>query len=173
MQKSRIFLWSLLFTSMAFVSCSDDDSSPITLGESVTVTNTFQSTSFTDDAELAIEDLFQQPAGSLKATSDVSSAVEFPAYLLNLYDIDIDESSIKFTVVAQANDPNYGTLFRILEPETFDRYYFTFASEQNVDGFTTSNSAVNLRIDSESVLVVEIGAGYDFKPGQSFSITLN
>jgi len=36
-----------------------------------------------------------------------------------------------------------------------------------------SNSSVNLRIDSDKVLVVEIGEGYDFKPGQNFTITLN
>jgi len=31
----------------------------------------------------------------------------------------------------------------------------------------------DLFIDSDKVLVVEIGEGYDFKPGQSFAITLN
>ncbi len=122
---------------------------------------------------MAIEDLFQQPSGALAATATVGDGVEFPAYLLNLYDIDIAEGSIRFEVVAQAGDPTYGDLFRILEPNTFDRYYLTFASAQNVNSFTSSNSSVNLRIDSDNVLVVEIGEGYDFKPGQNFSITLD
>ena len=167
--------FSVLITLIAFLSfssCSDDDN-PITLGSNVTVTNTFQSTAFTMDAELAIEDLFQVDAGSLAATATVGAGLEFDNYLLNLYDINIDESSITFTCVAQTNDPNYGSLFRVLEPATFDRYYFTFNDGQNVNGSTSSNSSVNLRIDSDNVLVVEIGEGYDFKTGQNFTITLN
>ena len=178
MQIFKLFflISGLLFSLATFTSCSDDDAEvtiPITLGSSVTVSNTFQSTAFTMDAELAIEDLFQVPANSLEATATVAEGVEFSAYLLNLYDIDIDENNISFTVVAQADDATYGDLFRVLEADTYDRYYFTFTDAQDVSGFTSSNSSVNFRIDSDKVLVVEIGEGYDFKPGQSFSITLN
>lgn len=170
-----LFLFLGIFTAIAFASCDDDEdiSQPITLGASVTVTNTFQSTAFTGGAESAIEDLFMVPAGSLAATANVGAAVEFPAYLLNLYDIDIDDNSITFTVVAQDDDPTYGALFRILEANTFDRYYLTFDNGQNVNGFSSNNSSVNLRIDSGRVLVVEVGEGFDFKPGASFAITLN
>lgn len=173
--KSNLWLLSILATTL-FASCSNDDDiklKPITSGSSVTVTNTFQSTAFTEDAELAIEALFEVETGSLAATASVSDGVEFPSYLLNLYDIDIDENVISFDVVAEAEDPTYGDLFRILEPDTFDRYYLTFDDDQNVNGFTSSNSSVNLRIDSNRVLVVEIGEGYDFNPEQSFTITLN
>lgn len=174
--KLHFLLGGLLFSLVTFTSCGDDDmktESAIAIGSNVTATNTFQSTSFTMDAETTIEALFMAPAGSLAASATVGSAVEFPAYLLNLYDIDIDENSIKFTVEAQADDPNYGTLFRVLESDTYDRYYLTFDESQNVSGATSSNSSVNLRIDSDKVLVVEIGEGYDFKPGQNFTITLN
>lgn len=172
--KLNFILFGLLFSLLTLTSCSDDDDQ-ITLGSNVTVTNTFQSTSFTMDAELAIEDLFMQPTGALAATATVGSGLEFDNYLLNLYDIDIDidKNSISFTCVAEQDDPNYGTLFRILEPATFDRYYFTFNEPQNVSGGSSSNASVNLRIDSDKVLVVEIGEGYDFKPGQNFTITLN
>jgi len=170
--KINIFIGVILFSLITLNSCSDDDE-PITSGSSVTVTNTFQATAFTMDAELAIEDVFMAPAGSLAATATVGDGLEFDNYLLNLYDIDIDENSISFTCVAELDDPNYGSLFRVLEPNTFDRYYFTFTEDQNVSGFTSSNSSVDLRIDSEKVLVVEIGEGYDFKPGQNFTITLN
>lgn len=175
MQFSRLnfMILGLLFSLLTFSSCGDDTTVPITLGSSVTVTNTFQSTSFTMGAEQAIEDLFQMPAGSLASTANVSAAIEFPAYLLNLYDIDIDENSIRFEVVAQSDDPTYMDLFRILEADTYDRYYLTFEEAQEVSGFTSSNSSVNLRIDSDKVLVIEIGEGYDFKPGQNFTITLN
>lgn len=175
MKHFKLNFLAIILLSITVYSCSDDDSSsePIVRGSSVTATNTFQSTAFTQDAELAIEDLFQAPAGSLAATAIVSKDIEFPAYLLNLYDIDIDNNTINFTVVAEANDPNYGPLFRVLEADTFDRYYLTFDKAQDVTGFTSSNSSVNLRIDSDKVLVVEIGEGYDFKPGQNFTITLN
>lgn len=168
--KFYLFFGVFLFSLVTLTSCNKDD---IIIGSSVTVTNTFQSDAFTSGAELAIEDLFQVPAGSLAATATVGDGVEFSAYLLNLYDIDIDENSIYFEVVAQADDPTYGDLFRVLEPGTVDRYYLTFDEAQNVDGATSSNAAVNLRIDSDQVLVVEIGEGYDFKPGQNFTITLD
>ena len=168
--KFNFLLLGLLCSLVTFTSCNKDDIKP---GSSVTVTNTFQSPSFTNGIEQAIEDLFQVPAGSLAATANVGAAVEFPAYLLNLYDIDINENKISFTVVAQADDANYGNLFRVLEADTYDRYYFTFNVDQKVKDFSSSNSSVNLRIDSDKVLVVEIGEGYDFKPGQNFTITLN
>tara|TARA_R110002126_G_scaffold100897_1_gene232655 strand:- start:3512 stop:4057 length:546 start_codon:yes stop_codon:yes gene_type:complete len=177
--KLNYLLITLLFSAFTLTSCDRDDdnnhrnTSPITLGSSVTVTNTFQSTAFTMDAELPVEDLFMMPSGSLAATANVGSAVEFSAYLLNLYDIDINENTITFDVVAEANDPTYGNLFRVLEPATFDRYYLTFDEAQDVSGFTSSNPSVNLRIDSANIIVVEIGEGYDFNPDQSFTITLN
>ena len=175
--KFNFLFLGVLFSLVAFTSCNDDDIptpvAPITLGSSVTVTNTFQSTAFTSGTEETIENLFQLPAGSLAATANVGAAVEFSAYLLNLYDINIDASSISFEVVAQEGDETYGDLFRILEAGTTDRYYLTFDDAQNVAGFTSSNSSVNLRIDSDKVVVVEIGEGYDFKPGQSFTITLD
>ncbi len=171
----NLIIFGFLVSIFTFTSCGDDDDPtfPISLGSGVTVTNTFQSTAFTMGTEETIEELFQVPAGSLAATANVGNATEFSAYLLGLYDIEIDENSISFEVVAQQDDPNYGSLFRVLEPATFDRYYFTFDTVQNVNGFTSSNSSVNLRIDSNSVLVVEIGEDYDFMPGQSFTITLN
>ena len=174
--KLNFLFLGLVFSLVTFTSCDKDDDEvivPITLGSSVTVTNTFQSDAFTMGAEQAIEDLFQVPAGSLAATANVGAAVEFPVYLLNLYDIDIDENSIKFEVVAQSDDPTYMDLFRVLEAGTVDRYYLTFDAAQSVESASSSNSSVNLRIDSDKVLVVEIGEGYDFKPGQNFTITLN
>ncbi len=176
--KFNYLLILLLLTSIGFTSCNRDDDNnrrekEITLGSSVTVRNTFQSVAFTNGSEMPIEDLFMVPEGSLAATANVGAAIEFPSYLLSLYDIDIDENSISFNVVAEAGDPTYGDLFRVLEPDTFDRYYFTFDNTQNVNGFTSSNSSVNLRIDSDNILVVEIGEGYDFNPSQNFTITLN
>ena len=166
------FLPLILFCGIvSFTACSDD--AAISSGAEVTVTNTFQATAQTSDVETTIEDVFQMPAGSLAATAIVADAVEFPAYLLGLYDIDIDENSISFEVVAQAGDPTYGDLFRTLEADTKDRYYLTFDEPQNVRSFSSNNASVNLRIDSDSIIVIEIGEGFDFNPGTTFTITLN
>lgn len=162
-----------------FTSCKSDDdgrrnrSSAIEIGSSITVNNTFQSTTITNGNETAIEDLFNLPSNSLFSTANVGDAVEFPGYLLNLYDIDINEDSIIFEVSAQSDDPTYGDLFRTLEAGTFDRYYLTFSQDHNVDGFTSNNPSVNLRIDSQNVLVVEIGEGFNFQPNSTFIINLN
>ena len=168
MNISKTFIFLGLAFSLLFFSCDK----PLVKDSSVTITNTFESDAFTEGEELAIEDLFQIPAGSLAATATVNDDVEFPSYLLGLYDIDIDRKKIKFEVVAQEDDETYGELFRVLEAGTTDRYYLTFDEAQNVEDFKSDNDSVKLRIDSDMVLVVEIGEGYDFKPGQKFTITL-
>lgn len=168
MKKLNLLLLGLAFATVMFTSCAK-----IKHDSSVTVTNTFQSTAFTNGAEQPIEELFQMAEGSLAATAVVSDAVEFKAYLLGLYDIDIDKKEISFEVVAQEGDETYGDLYRVLEAGTVDRYYLTFDKDQKVDDFTSSNDAVNLRVDSDKVLVVEVGEGFDFKPGASFTITLD
>lgn len=168
MNFSKKFILLAFALSLVIISCSR----PIEKDSIVTVTNTFQSEAFTGGDELAIEDLFQSPTGSLSATATVSEDVEFPDYLLGLYEIDLDRKRIKFEVVAQEDHEMYGELFRVLETNTVDRYYFTFNEAQSVVSFESNNDAVGLRIDSDRVLVVEIGAGYDFQPGQNFTITL-
>jgi hypothetical protein len=168
MKFTKTILFFGLTLSTLFISCEK----PIIKNSSVTVTNTFQSTAFTGGTELAIEALFKAPAGSLAATANVNDDVEFPNYLIGLYNIDLDRKKIKFEVAAKTGDSTYGSLFRILEAGTTDRYYFTFAEAQNVNNFKSDNPSVKLRIDSDKILVVEIGEGYDFKPGQSFTITL-
>lgn len=173
--KSAFWILGLLCMIATSISCNRHRNLPfaILFGSDVTVTNTFESIAFTNGVETPIETLFQVPAGSLAATATVRPPVEFSAYLLGLYDIDIDKKDITFTVVAASDDPTYGSLFRILEPGTVDRYYLTFDRPQNVNSFSSSDPAVNLRIDSNYVLVVEIGEGFDFQPGATFTISLN
>ena len=54
----------------------------------------------------------------------------------------------------------------------FDRYYLTFDEAHNIEGFTSTNKSVSLRVDSPTVVVVEIGEGYDMSPGAAFTIDL-
>lgn len=156
------------------ITLSEDEpaTAQILNGESVHVRNTFQGIAITDGVEEKIEDLFGAPAGSLEATTTVVEGVEFPAYLLGLYDIDVDGNSITYTLVAEVDDVSYGSLFRTIEAGSFDRYYLTFDLDHNVESFTSSDAAVNLRIDSDNVLVIEIGEGFVFQPGATFTITL-
>ncbi len=177
--KFNFWLLSLLLPLVTFTSCGGDDdiveeiTPVITVGSTVTVTNTLQSDGITAGVETSIENLFGQPANALAATSAISDAVEFPQYLLGLYDIDISENAIAFELVAQADDPNYSNFFRVLEAGTTDRYYFTFDTPQKVSGFTSDNASVSLRIDADNILVVQIGEGFNFMPGETFTITLN
>ena len=175
MKHLQILLWTLVILSfIGITSCKDDDPlNPLNIGAVVTVTNTLQSNAVTSGVETAIEPLFGLAEGDLAATSTISEAIEFPAYLLGLYDIDISESSISFELVAEVDDPNYSAFFRTLEAGTVDRYYLTFEDAQNVSGFSSTDSSVNLRIDSDKILVIEIGEGFNFNPGSTFTITLN
>lgn len=170
---SKLLLATITFGLLSLTSCSSDDNktTPITLGTNVKVTNTFQG-AMTNNVETAIETVFNAPKGSLEATAKLSESVEFPAYLLGLYDIDINQSTINFKLVAKAGDATYGNFFRVLEAGSTDRYYFTFDSAQNVKSVTSSDPAVKLRMDSSTVLVVEIGEGFNFNPGANFTITL-
>ncbi len=170
---SKLLLLSLTLSLVLFTSCSndDDDSTPITLNSNVTVKNTFQG-GMTNGVETPIEAIFQAPEGSLAATANLSDAVEFPAYLLGLYDINIATNTITFKLVAKADDATYSGFFRTLEAGTTDRYYLAFDNAQNVKSYTSSDPAVKLRIDSNQLLVVEIGEGFNFNPGATFTITL-
>jgi len=170
--KTNLFLSLFALSTIFLVSCGDDETA-INTGSSVTVTNTFTGTAQTNGIETTIEDFFSQPEGALAASATISEGIEFPAYLLGLYDIDIDENSISFELVAASDDPTYMNFYRTIEAGTTDRYYLTFTESQNVTGFSTNNSSVNLRIDSDKILVVEISEGFDFNPGSSFTITLN
>lgn len=170
---SKLLLMTLTLSLVLFTSCTsdDNDATPISLASNVTVKNTFQG-GMTNGVETPIEAIFQAPVGSLAATASLSDTVEFPAYLLGLYDINIEKSSITFKLVAKAGDATYGNFFRTLEAGTTDRYYLSFDNAQNVKSFTSSDPSVKLRIDSDKILVVEIGEGFNFNPGATFTITL-
>ncbi len=166
------FVAASVFMMLTMVSCDKDSRYPIIPDSSVTIANTIQSDALTGGVETPIEAVFGVDENSLQATASISEDVEFPAYLLGLYDVDMDRRRISFELVAAADDPTYSDFFRTLEAGTTDRYYLTFADGHNVDSFESDNSSVNLRIDSENVLVVEIGEGFNFNPGSSFTIDL-
>ena len=164
-------------------SCDDDDAIiPIAEGVNITVRNTLEETGTPESVYAA---LFGLSEDALDITAPLSnSALEFPNTLAvdlsagggpvvnGLYDIDFTENSIEFTLLPVDGDPFWDSNFRVLEAGTFDRYYFTLSSAHEISNFESSDSSVNLRIDSDQVIVVEIGEGFNFNPGAAFSITL-
>lgn len=113
-----------------------------------------------------------------------NTATEFPTALAQgnastgltfdisgLYNIDFTETGIDFTLLPDENDPFWIQQFGVFPEGKFDRYYFTFSEPHNITNSSSNNSSVNLIIESETVVVVEIGEGYDFNPGISFSIS--
>lgn len=89
-------------------------------------------------------------------STTTETGIEFNDYLDGFYDIDINESTIDFTLVAAANDPTYSGFFRTIESNTFNRYYFKFTTDHNITSATSNNSSVLLNIKPKDEIVVEI-----------------
>ncbi|WP_299278923.1 hypothetical protein [uncultured Psychroserpens sp.] len=174
---------------LTFTSCDsdDDNSTPTTpLNEEVNMTmrNTLQDPG---EDEGTYPALFGQPDDAYDEMATLSnSTIEFatalaqngtPAGDVNgLYSIDFTESTISYSLIADPSDPfwaNIADVFGVFPNGKFDRYYYTFSEPHNISSFTTNNSSVNLRIDSDTVIVVEISEGFVVTPGASFSIILN
>jgi len=136
--------------------------------------------------ELSFPVFFGLPEDAFDATNTLSNTeVEFPEYTLvdlsagggpvlnPLYSIDLTETSIEFNLLPDDTDPFWVTNFRTLEAGVADRYYFTFGDTHSIESASSSDASVNLRVDSDSVIVVEIGEGFELQPGANFVITLN
>ena len=144
----------------------------------MTVSNTLEtaadpSNGGTGGVETPIEAIFGLPDGTFTLSTTVGSGVEFAGYLDGLYDIDLSEDQITYELVADPDHPVYSNFYRTIEANTFDRYYFEFAEAHNIDSATPDNSSVNVRILSDTRIVVEIGEGFSFNPGSAFVIDLN
>lgn len=165
-------------------------SPPLAEGLNITMRNTLQDPG---EAEVTYPSLFGQADDAFDEFATLSNAtVEFatalaqtgvptpfgPLDVNGLYEINLTENSITYTVIAALTDPFWGPggiadIFGVTPVGKTDRYYFTFSDAHNITGFTTDGTGVNLRIDSDNVVVVEIGEGFDVQPGASFSISLN
>ena len=187
MHLNKLLLFALL-SFLVFPSCGDDDEdSQLPDGVNITLRNTLQNPG---EAEGTYAALFMQADDAFDEVSTISeSAVEFPTALAQpasatglqfdvngLYEINMDGNSINFRTIAAEDDPFWGgfaEVFGTFPNGKFDRYYFTLSEDHNIDGFTSTNSNVNLRIDSDRVFVVEIGGGYELTATTSFTINLN
>jgi len=161
-----------------------DDAIQIPVGTNIRLRNTLQNPG---ESEGTYASLFGQPDDAFDefatlsntdiefatALAQPSAATGLPFDINGLYGIDFTTTSIAFTLLPDASDPFWIQQFEVFPAGKVDRYYFTYSEPHNITNYTSSNSAVNLRIDSDTVIVVEINEGYDFNPGQAFTIDLN
>lgn len=162
--------------------CGDDDdvTQPLLEGVNITLRNTLQDPG---QAEVTYPSLFGQPDDAYDEFATLSnSTTEFatalaqtgtPAGDLNgLYSIDLTENTIRFAVLPDNTDPFWMNVFGLFPAGKTDRYYFTFSEPHNIKSFSSDNPSLNLRIDSETVIVVELSEGYDLQPEVSFMVNL-
>ncbi len=185
MKNSKIILAAIL--GMFVVSgCDSDDDDPagiqLTEGVSITMRNTLEE----GGPEGSFPSQFGAPDDAFDENATLSfSSAEFPTALMQsgtpvgdipgLYAIDFTSNQISFAVLPQADDPFWSgvaDVFGVFPQGKFDRYYFTFAQPHNITSGVSSNSAVGLRVDSDTVVVVEIMEGYELNPGVSWTIDL-
>lgn len=170
-------LLGLLFTASP---ASAQGADPLPVGADVTLRNTLQDPG---EAEVPFPALFGLPEDAYDENGTVSSSFsEFPTALAQpgtpagditgLYNINMTADSIRFSMLPASDDPFWTNVFGEFPAGKFDRYYLTFSEPHNVKGSSSSNPAVGLRVDSATVLVVEISEGYDMNPPQTFEIAL-
>ncbi len=172
-------LFLMLCISTIFVACGDDEKA-LDEGINITLRNTLQDPGSTEGTYPALFGLADDAFDEVSTLS--YSSVEFATALAQegtpfgdisgLYAIDFNESSIKFTLIPDENTPFWPMQFGVFPEGKFDRYYFTLSEAHNIKGSSSSDENVRLRIDSDNVIVVELGAGYDFNPGKTFTINL-
>ena len=128
------------------------------LGTKLTVSNNFQSERQTGGIEI--------PFGN-PATASVVHGDRDPEFVqfIGLYDIDIDAKSIRFTYNLSEAFPFNPA--RVIEPGTFDRYYFEFDSDILTHAWADrkQNLVPNVAVLSPSSLVVEVGPGMQIGNG--------
>lgn len=181
MNFNKILFFALLGV-LTFSSCSKDDDEPLKEGVNITLRNTLEEDGVEQTyAALfgAADNAFDEFATLSNASSEFATALAqspatgAPFDISGLYNIDLTENSISFTVLPDDSDPFWVNVFGLFPAGKVDRYYFTFAETHNIKGFSSTNSNLNVRIDSETVIVVELTEGYDVQPGVSFSISLD
>ncbi len=172
-------LIAVAIAAASLLAACGGDSGVVPEGADVTLRNTLEE----DSPEIAFPALFELPDDAFDENGTVSfESSEFTAALAQpgtpmgdisgLYDIDINADSIAFTLLPTADDSFWVNVFGVFPAGKFDRYYLTFSEPHGITSGTSSNESVSLRVDSDTVAVVEISEGYDMNPGMEFTIDL-
>lgn len=149
-------------------------SSEVLAGAEITLRNTIQIAAAQDaggtgGTEVPIEVLLGAPEESLTVTGITGDGVEFPGFI-TLWDVDVRADAIEFTNVIETEP--YPGFFRVIESDTFDRYYLETSADLSDVTPTTSDPAVAAEIDAEGRLVITVGEGYDNR-GTGFTVILS
>lgn len=160
-------------TLAACDSTTDDPIIAIEIGTSVSARNTFQNDlappAGTGGQELSIEQLTGAIEGSLTGNAVVSATeVEFPGFV-GLWDIDVDVNTITFVNITDPGNPPFDGFFRVLEPGTFDRYYFMLGDPLGTESVSSNHPAVTATALSTTEVLVTVGEGYD-TAGSGFTV---
>lgn len=167
---SKFFMVAIIMSII--ISCNNDDDStnipPIAKGTSFSITNTFQRL-----PDFENEFIF-------RTTEDMPELTVVDGLDLTFftYEIDVEENSITFSIPEDAVQNPGAPPFRIIEENTWDRYYFTFTPSQNITSATVVETGVSVSVITENVLVpdsqllITIGEGFSFMPGTTFTVNL-
>ena len=157
-------------------SCSKETSLPdaITAETNFTLSNTIQTGAdailTTGGTEIPIESLLGLEEGSMIDSATINTNETELEGFLSLWNIDLNGKSITFTNIA--TEELYPGYFRVLESETYERYYFTFDTPLVVENSSTNNEFVTVEVISDTEIVVVLGAGYD-NTGSGFTVNFN
>lgn len=179
-------LFPIVVSVLALSACnsSDEDdgmihSGPLSEGVGITLRNTLEEggPEGTFPALFGLADDAYDESGTMSF-----SAPEFPTALAQpdspagdisgLYEIELNANSIGYTLLPSVDDPFWSNIFGEFPAGKFDRYYLTFSDPHGITSSSSSNSSVSLRIDSETVVVIDISEGYNMTPPLSFRISL-
>jgi len=144
---------------------------PLITGTAVTLSSTFQHPNITLGSEVPIEDQFPT-AGPGTATATIGDGVEFENYAYDLFDIDMTENSITFTMVGDASNPYWNNLIGTpINANTYLRYYFALDGTHRITATSTTDQTANAFFSSSNELItVEISEGFSFMTGDSFRV---
>lgn len=167
-----------LLAALALAACGSDG--VLTSGTEITLRNTLEEGG---GPETSFPGLFGLPDEAFDEFATMSAdAPEFTQALAQpdtpmgeisgLYEIDLSETAIDVTLLPTADDPFWVNVFEDFPAGKFDRYYLTFSEPHGITGSTSSDSTVRLRIDSPTVVVIEMSEGYSMNPGTAFTIDL-
>lgn len=137
---------------------ADDHASPLE-GVSVKIDNTIEAPAFGFEGE--------NPFGSQGPVA-INATVEFAQCCDGFYAVDIDGTQVSMKWIG---DPSFA---RLIEPGTFDRYYFTFG-EPVLAGASLNGASTlpaNVTVTSPTTMTVVIGEGMQIGDGYDALIDL-
>ncbi len=149
---SSLALTAALLAAFAPAAAANDHSNADLEGVSVKIDNTIEAPAFGFDGET--------PFGSQGPVA-INATVEFAACCDGFYVVDIDGTQVSMKWIGDAQ------FARVIEPGTYDRYYFTFGEPvlagARLNGASTLPA--NVTVTSPTTMTVEVAPGMQVGEG--------